>query len=51
MHVLVVRFKLVVANEAIAFSVVLASDNGAWELGGIIAVLGVGVAEEVWPAL
>lgn len=45
-HVLVVVRELVLANEAVTFSIVLASDHRASELGGIFAVLGRGVAVE-----
>lgn len=50
-HALVVGCELVLANEAVAFSVVLASHHRAGEFGGVVAVLGAGVAVEVRPTL
>ena len=50
-HSLIVIFELVLASEAVAFSMVLASDHRAGVLAGIVAVLGVGVALEVRPTL
>lgn len=50
-HALTVVFELVLASEAVALSIVLASNHRARELGGIVAVLGGGVAVEVAPTL
>ena len=50
-HLSIVLCKLILAREAVAFSVVLASDYRADELGGILAVPGGCVADEVRPAL
>ena len=47
MHFSVVLCEFVLAREAIAFSVVLASDHRTDELGGVLAVPGGGVADEV----
>ena len=50
-HFSAVLCEFVLACEAIAFSVVLASDLRAFEFGGVLAVPGVSVADEVRPAL
>ena len=50
-HALVVVSELVLAGEAVAFSIIFASDHRAGELGGIAAMRGGGVAAEVWPTL
>ena len=50
-HSLIVICELVLASEAIAFSMVPAFDHRAGVLAGIDAVLGVGVALEVRPTL
>lgn len=51
MHVLVVGCELILASEAVACSMVLASDHKARELGGIVAMLGGSVAVQVTPTL
>ena len=51
MHFSAVLYELILARKAVAFSVVLASDYRADELGGILAVPGGCVADEVRPAL
>lgn len=50
-HGLVVVRELVLADEAIAFSMILASDHRTGEHGGIAAVLGGCVAAKVRPTL
>lgn len=46
-HALVVGLEFVLASEAVAFSIVLASDNRAREIRWIVAVLSAGVATEI----
>lgn len=50
-HGLVVVRELVLASEAVTFSMILASDHRTGEHGGIAAVFGGCVAEEVRPTL
>ena len=50
-HGLVVVRELVLASEAVTFSIILASDHRTGEHGGIAAVFGGCVAEEVRPTL
>lgn len=50
-HLPAVVRELILASEAVAFSMVLASDHRALEFGGVVAVFGGGVAVEVHPTL
>lgn len=50
-HLPAVVRELILASEAVAFSMVLASDHRALEFGGVVAVCGGGVAVEVRPTL
>ena len=50
-HLPAVVHELILASEAVAFSMVLASDHRALEFGGVVAVFGGGVAVEVRPTL
>ena len=51
MHALVVGCELVLASEAVAFPIELASDHRALELDRVAAVFGGGVALEIRPTI